>query len=172
MRILFVINNFSYGGAEKLVFDISKAICADCEQVSVAALYRVGNNVEERIQQDLAQVGVRTYILDKKAGLDRVATVRKLCTIVKKDNIQLIHGHCSVPMLMSKLAGLVSGTKVVSTIHSTRGYKAMQEKLTSWMTQSYVSIGQAAEEYMLQDLKIKKKTITRRPWWYRSVGIV
>ena len=161
MRVLFVINNFAYGGAEKLVFDLSKAISSSCEQVSVAALYRTGNDMEERIQQDLMRVGVKTYILDKGSGSDRIATVRKLCAIVKNDNIQLIHGHCSVPMLMGKLAGFFTGVKVVCTIHNTRGYKALQEKLTAWMTHRYVSIGQAAETYMLEDLKIKDNKITR-----------
>lgn len=161
MRILFVINNFSYGGAEKLVFDLSKTICPMCDQVSVAALYRMDNEMEEKIKFNLEQAGVKTYILDKKAGSDRFATVRKLCKIVKEDNIHLIHAHCSVPMLMGKLAGYFAGVKVVCTIHSTKGYNAMQEKLTSWMTHSYVSIGQAAEDYMLNDLGIASNKITR-----------
>jgi len=160
MRILFVINSFFYGGAEKLVFDLVKSICSKCEQVSVAALYRMENDMEERIMQSLKQEGVKTYILDKKAGSDRIATVRKLCKIVKEDNIQLIHAHCSVPMLMGKLAGCIAGAKVVCTVHNTRGYKIMLEKLTGWMVHGYVSIGQAAEEYMLDNLGIKKNKIT------------
>jgi len=112
MRILFVINSFFYGGAEKLVFDLVKSICSKCEQVSVAALYRMENDMEERIMQSLKQEGVKTYILDKKAGSDRIATVRKLCKIVKEDNIQLIHAHCSVPMLMGKLAGCIAARRL------------------------------------------------------------
>lgn len=161
MRILFVINNFSYGGAEKLVFDLARSLSPVCEFIGVAALYRMNNDTEVRIRQSLEQAGVKTYILDKAAGRDRFKTVWKICEIVKEDKIQLIHGHCSVPMLLSKLAGRMTRTKVVCTIHSIRGYKAIQEKFTAWMTDCYVSIGCAAEEYMLRDLKIKKKKIKR-----------
>ena len=161
MRILFVINNFSYGGAEKLVFDLARSLCPRCEQVSVAALYRMNNETEARIQKHLESEGVKTYILDKKAGTDKLSTVRKLCAIVKADNIQLIHAHCSVPMYLSKLAGLLAGVKVVCTVHSTRGYKPLLEKLTGWMVHAYVSIGQAAEDYMLHDLGMNPDKITR-----------
>lgn len=161
MRILFVINNFSYGGAEKLVFDLARSLSSVCEYIGVAALYRMNNDTEVRMQQSLEQVGVKTYILDKKAGSDRISTVQKLCAIVKEDNIQLIHGHCSVPMLLSKLAGCVTHTKVVCTIHSTRGYKPLLERMTGWMVHGYVSIGQAAEDYMLNTLRMNRNKITR-----------
>lgn len=161
MRILFVINCFSYGGAEKLAFDLARSLCPRCEQVSVAALYRKENETEVRIQQGLEREGIKTYILDKKASSNRISTVRKLCSIVKNDHIQLIHAHCSVPMYLSKLAGFVAGVKVVCTVHSTRGYKPLLEKLTGWMVHGYVSIGQAAEDYMLNELGMNQNKITR-----------
>ena len=34
-----------------MIENISKAICSNCEQVSVAALYRTGNDMEERIKK-------------------------------------------------------------------------------------------------------------------------
>ena len=161
MRILFVINSFSYGGAEKLVFDLAQALNSKCESISIAALYRMESDTEMRMQSSLEQKGVKTYILGKKAGADRVSAVRKLCKIVKADNIQLIHAHCSVPMYLSKLTGFVTRVKVVCTVHNTRGYRALLEKMTGWMVHGYVSIGQAAEEYMLDSLGIKKNKVTR-----------
>lgn len=161
MRILFVINCFSYGGAEKLVFDLARSISSRCKQVGVAALYRINNEAEERMQQSLKSKGVNTYILDKRAGSDRISAIRKLCAIIKADHFQLIHAHCSVPMYVSKISGCITGTKVVCTVHNTRGYKPLLEKLTGWMVQRYVSIGQAAEEYMLNALGINRNKITR-----------
>ena len=43
LRVLFIINSFSFGGAEKLVMDLSRAIAAQCDYVGIAALYRVGD---------------------------------------------------------------------------------------------------------------------------------
>lgn len=161
MRVLFVINSFTYGGAEKLVFDLARGVARGCDYVGVAALYRENNDVECRMQQRLAEAGVKTYILDKKAGTDKMATVLKLRRILKCENVSLIHAHCSVPMYLSKIAGKISGVRVVCTVHSTRGYRPKLEKITGWMADAYVSIGQAAEEYMAGSLGIPRDKIVR-----------
>ena len=54
MRVLFIINSFSFGGAEKLVMDLSRAIVAQCDYVGIAALYRVGDETEKRLVSQLA----------------------------------------------------------------------------------------------------------------------
>lgn len=161
MRVLFVINCFSYGGAEKLVFDLARGLAGSCDYVGVAALYRANNDAEKRMQQRLAEVSVKTYILDKKAGADKMATVLKLRRIMKQENVTVLHAHCSVPMYLGKIAGKLSGVKVVCTVHNTRGYRPMLEKTTGWMVDAYVSIGQAAEDYMAGPLGIPRDRITR-----------
>ena len=161
MRVLYVMNSFNYGGAEKLVMALSTAIIDRCDFVGIAALYRNGDALEEKLCQQLEEKGIRTYILDKRAGKDRLAAVRKVIQILRTEKVRLIHGHCSVPMLIAKLSGFLTGIPVVSTIHNTRGYSVRREKLTGWMSRSYVSIGEAAERYMLEELKIPPKKITR-----------
>lgn len=161
MRILFVINAFVRAGAEKLVMDLSQVLAESCEYVGIAALYPGEAPTQETLRCFLEERGIHTWILDKRAGKDRLETVRKLAKIVRENHVELIHGHCSVPMLMGKLAGLVTGTPVVSTVHSTKGYSVKRERLTGWMSSAYVSICATAEEYMIQTLHIPKKKITR-----------
>lgn len=161
MRVLFIINSFSFGGAEKLVMDLSRAIAAQCDYVGIAALYRVGDETEKRLVSQLAAENIKTCILGKRAGKDRVSTVRKIAGIVRREKPDVIHGHCSVPMLMGKLAGLITATPVVATVHNTRGYSETRERLTGWMCRRYVSIGAAAEAYMTDTLKIPRKKIVR-----------
>lgn len=161
MRILFVINSFTRAGAEKLVYDLSQAIRDRCEYVGVAALYRMGHETEADMQAQLNRQGIDTFVLDKRAGRDRADAVGKLVRIIRENRIDLIHGHCSVPMLLGKLAGLLTRVPVVCTIHNTRGYSARRERLTAWMTDAYVSIGRSAEEYMTAELGIPEERITR-----------
>ena len=161
MRILFVMNAFVCAGAEKLVMDLSRTLVKECEYVGIAALYRSDDDMQEQLRSGLQEQGIHTYILDKHAGKNRAATVQKLAGIVRSEQVELIHGHCSVPMLLSKLTGLLTGVKVVSTVHNTRGYSLLREKLTGWMAAAYVSIGAAAETYMVQSLKIPQRKITR-----------
>lgn len=161
MRVLYVMNSFGYGGAEKLVMDLSAAIVERCDYVGIAALYRNNDSLEEQLRRQLEQKGIKTYILDKRAGKDRITAVRKAMRIIRTNQVQLVHGHCSVPMLIAKLAGVLTGTPVVSTIHSTRGYSVKREKMTGWMCSRYVSIAEAAERYMVEDLNIPAGKITR-----------
>lgn len=163
MRVLFIINSFTLAGAEKLVMDLSKAIVSKCDYVGIAALYRMGDETEEQLRAQLGGQNIKTYILDKRAGKDEVSTVGKAVRIVKAEKPDVIHGHCSVPMLVGKLAGFLTATPVVATVHNTRGYSPARERLTGWMCRRYVSIGAAAEAYMADTLRIPRKKILRIP---------
>lgn len=169
MRILYVINSFSWGGAEKLVFDLSQGIKKNMEWVGIAALYRQNNKIETSMRQQLQQHGVETFILNKRAGRDRVKTILSIADIIKKYDVDLIHGHCSVPMLLSKIAGKLEHKKVVCTIHNTRGYSKNRERFTQFLVDAYISIGEAAENYMVNQLGIEKKRIHRI---YNAIDVI
>ena len=64
-------------------------------------------------------------------------------------------------MLLGKISGFLMHVPVVCTVHNTRGYSVKEEILTSWMSKAYVSIGQAAEEYMIKNLHIQPSKINR-----------
>lgn len=161
MRVLFLINSFSYSGAEKLVYDLSQALIPHCDYVGVAALYRMNDEIEIKMQEHLHQKKVRTYILDKAAGKDRISSICKTMRILREEQIDVLHAHCSVPMLIGKLAGKLTNVPVVCTVHNTRGYSVRRERLTGWMAKCYVSIGASAEEYMKCTLGIPERKITR-----------
>lgn len=161
MRVLFIINSFTLAGAEKLVMDLCQAIVSNCEYVGIAALYRMGSDMEQKLIAQLRGRNIKTYILDKRAGKDGASAVLKAARIAKAEKPDVIHGHCSVPMLVGKLAGFLTGTPVVATVHNTRGYSKLREQLTGWMCRCYVSIGAAAEAYMTDELKIPRKKIVR-----------
>lgn len=161
MNILFIINAFSIGGAEKLVCNLALQLRSMVQGISVIGLYQANPQVQENLRQKLEENGIKTYVLNKRAGKDRVNSVRQICHIIKKDKISVLHGHCSVPMLLGKIAGFLTHTPVVCTVHNTRNYSAIRELLTSWMSAAYVSIGTAAEQYMLAELHISPHKICR-----------
>lgn len=161
MRILYIINSFSWGGAEKLVYDLSLEMRGRAEFIGVVALYRNNDETERTMIGDLEGRGVATAIVGKRAGRDRLKTIRSVVRFSKRRQVDVIHGHCSVPMLFAKIAGKLLGIPVVCTIHSIRSYSRAREMLTSWMVQKYVSIGAAAETYMVDGLGIRKDKIVR-----------
>ena len=161
MRILFVINCFAMAGAEKLVFDLARSISNDCEYIAIAGLYDRKDATEKQMIQTLSDYGIHSFLLHKGVKTDRLRTIQALRTIIKKQNIGVIHAHCSVPMLLAKCAGKSLGVPVVCTVHNTRGYSRKRELLTGWMVGKYISIGQAAEDYMQYSLGIPAKKISR-----------
>lgn len=161
MRILYLIYGFQWGGAEKLVFDLTQNLIPDVEWIGVVSLYKHNTETEREMIQMLELHGINTFMLEKQAASDRIRSIKKLYHYAKDNHVELIHGHCSVPMLFAKIVGKILQIPVVCTIHNTNGYSRKQELLTSWMVDSYISIGQAAEDYMLHELKIKKRKISR-----------
>lgn len=161
MRILYIINSFTWAGAEKLVFDLAKGIRSNTDGVAVAALYRNGDETELEMISSLEQNEIKTLILDKGAGKGHFSCIRRLMKFVKKQEITVIHGHCSVPMLFAKIIGKLAGIPVICTIHNTKGYSAQKEIITAWMVNQYISICQTAEEYMTNELNISNQKITR-----------
>lgn len=161
MRIIYVINAFTWGGAEKLVYDLAIRMAAQVDFVGIAALYKKDDDTEADMVETLESHGIKTLILGKGVGTGRIKGVLSICKFAKENKAELLHGHCSVPMLFAKIVGQMLKVPVVCTIHTTRGYSREKEKVTAWMADQYVSIGQAAEKYMLEELKIKQRKITR-----------
>ena len=161
MHILYIINAFSWGGAEKLVYDLALSIRPKVESVSIIALYKQENETERKMIQELNAHSIATMVLGKTTGKGRLKCVLVLNRYIKDNKVSIIHAHCSVPMLFGKIVGKMRNIPVICTIHNTRGYSARKETLTKWMTNKYVSIGQAAEEYMIKELKISAEQIQR-----------
>lgn len=161
MRVMYVINEFAWAGAEKLVFELAIQLKKKVQSVSIVALYERNDRTEKDIINTLTENGIDTLIVGKRAGKERFICVKKILSFAKEKRITIIHGHCSVPMLFSKIVGFILHVPVICTIHSTNGYSKYKEILTSWMVKKYVSIGEAAESYMVDSLHINRKKIVR-----------
>lgn len=159
MRILYLINAFTYAGAEKLVCNLALCLSERVDYVGIMALYAKGNKAEKEILLKLSEKGIETKILGKRAGKDRFRSVADIYRFVKKKQIHIIHAHCTVPMAFGKIAGKLAGIPVICTIHNTKGYQ--RERMTSWMADAYISIGEAAEQYMKEQLKLPQNKIFR-----------
>lgn len=161
MKVLYIINAFSWGGAEKLVYDLAIKMTEEVEKVAVIALYRKNDDTEKKMLHSLEMAHVSGSILDKREGKDRLKSVIEIAQFIRKNSIDVVHAHCSVPMLLGKFATMITRTPIVCTIHNTKGYSKMQEVMTSFLVSKYVSIGQAAEQYMIEELNISKNKIVR-----------
>lgn len=161
MRILYIINSFYRAGAEKLVYDLAPRIRQYSEFVGIVALFQYNNETEAEMVRILESQGVKILIVGKRVKTDVLKTIRAITQFAKKHQVDLVHGHSIAPMMFAKVTGRILGIPVVCTIHNTRGYSKVREKLTGWMVNRYVSIGASVEEYMKGELSIAPKNIVR-----------
>ena len=124
MRILFVINALTIGGAQILLLDLIKYLNKDSNKIIIAA-FRDGPLTDK-----FRQVGVEVKILGESL-FDLVAFYR-LVNLIDSFKPELIHTHLFRATAWSRLAKLISKTdaKLITTIHGTEtALYHMTEKL-------------------------------------------
>lgn len=159
MRIIYIFNGFTWGGAEKLVYDLARNMIKKAEFVGVVGLYRYGDHIEHAMQEELHACGVHTMILDCCTKQNLPHSIREIYQFAKEQRVDVIHGHCSIPMQFAKAVGLLLNISVICTIHSVAGYSKWIERMTSWKVHVYVAIGESAGGYMRKELHIPERKI-------------
>lgn len=113
MKILQVIPNFCFGGAEIMCENLTRGLMQMGYEVSAVSLYDVHTPVSERMEK----AGVRIRYLDKKPGLD-VSMVPKLVRILKQERPDVVHTHLDVIKYAALAAKLAKVKKSVHTVHN------------------------------------------------------
>lgn len=108
MKILLLIRNFDFGGAENHVRNLANELChSGC---SVWLISRKGRQLEQLIQ------GVNHQSIEFSDYLI-LPQLLKLIQVIRKEKFDVIHAHQHLPILLATLAGKITGTPVVATIH-------------------------------------------------------
>lgn len=112
VNILHVVWSLKVAGAEKLVYDMVRALPADRFRVIVCSVNK-GGVLEERLRSE----GYTVYHREKGAGLDWGA-VGWLRDIIRREQVDVVHAHQYSPMVYAVLAACrVRQVKVVFTEH-------------------------------------------------------
>jgi glycosyltransferase involved in cell wall biosynthesis len=115
VKVLHVIYEFSPGGAERVVATYAKFLDKNRFDVSVCAL-TVGGHYED----DLAQNGVRLFILGKKRRFDP-SVLAKLTRLLRSENIDIVHFHDISSSLWGTIPAVLARVKaVIRTVHNVR----------------------------------------------------
>jgi glycosyltransferase involved in cell wall biosynthesis len=160
IRVMQLINGFSLGGAEKLVFDLAARMDKDCLRVFVCAMVEQRDGLAAKIRTELEAQEVETLALKRSAHQGRVRGILELRRHLKDFRIDMLHTHCPSPDFYGKLAApLARIPRVFSTVHSTQGYRAVIERLFAPPTTRYVAISETVRTYMVETLKIPPRKI-------------
>lgn len=113
MNILQVIKRFDFGGSENHVCDISNALAAKGHRVIVAG--GKGRQCKKLVPDvKFMQINGTDFLLP--------LYIFRLISIIKKNSIDIIHAHQRLSILAASIAGYLTGTRVIATVHGRAKY--------------------------------------------------
>jgi len=110
LRILFVIDSLGYGGAERQLVELVKALVkAGVYEVHIASLLQQGKGYYD-IVDDL---GVKIQYFPRRYRYDIIGPLIKIICYIRAHNIDLVHGFMNMGSLFGALAAKVTNRPVV-----------------------------------------------------------
>jgi len=115
MKILHLIETLKLGGAEKALYTSIKAINERKRFESiVCCLFEKGH-----IASNLEQIAVPVFNINMNSPYDWFKGIFGLVRIIKKNKVNIIHTHLFYANIYGRIAGWLSGVKViVTTLHN------------------------------------------------------
>ena len=84
---MHLINSYSLGGAEKLVFDLVTKMDKDKFKVLICSVVKSENEVAVKIREDMESNGVRVLSLDKPPRKKRLRSIVRLCKYLRENHV-------------------------------------------------------------------------------------
>jgi glycosyltransferase involved in cell wall biosynthesis len=114
IRVLIVLDSFSFGGAENLVAELGSH-APESLQLSVASLAPASQN-RDALFNRLAEAGLRPTHLSVHRLFDPLGFA-KLVRTLRHANVDLVHAHLDYSAILVPLAARLVGKPVVATLH-------------------------------------------------------
>ena len=108
MRILYLIRDFNFGGAENHVSDLANSMQSAGHEIFILSR---GGNQEGRL------TGPVHFSVMKMSGWLMPFQLLILTRFLKRNKIEIIHAHKRYGILIGSIAGKLCGIPVVATIH-------------------------------------------------------
>lgn len=111
MNILHLIDTTGPGGAETVFTELAE-YTAKSGKGQTLAVVRGDGWVKRRLESR----GVPTQIMECKGSFN-LAFLMRLCLLIRRRQIDIIHSHLLGSNVYASMAGLLTGAKVLSTFH-------------------------------------------------------
>lgn len=122
MKVLIMISSLSVGGAENMIYELTKQIDKKQYEVEILCIQsRYGNNLEEKIEKY-----AKVYYLEID-GAFCLGNIKKIFTEIREIKPDVIHAHLG-SVLYAFFWTLVNKTPLVITVHS-RPDKAFEKHI-------------------------------------------
>lgn len=158
IKIIHIIGQLAFGGAEKLVLDLCRKIDREKFSVAVISIGQPGKLISE-----FDKAGVKVFSVEKKFKGDwRV--LNKIKNILREENPQVVHTHLFGGDYWGGRAALVCHVPViVSTKHDIMNEGLLKNFLVNRIRRRFsriIAISQASENRLVKKDKIKKEKVS------------
>lgn len=154
IKVIQLIQGKHFGGAEKVVFQISTHLSPPEFESEVICLS------EGKLYTMLRQAGVKTHLVPMRSKLD-FSVLGRLITLLKSNPGAIIQSHTGRTNLLARLASAVVNIKKLVTLHSPILYdtnvnlrpkrlNAIVERLTARWSDFFVTVSKEGYEHLLQ----------------------
>jgi len=153
IKICFLINCFSLGGAQTFLYNLVKNLDKNYFAVTVIAIKKDGP-LYERFQK----LPITVHSLNVNSKMDLLAIFR-LYKLLKKISPDILHTHLFYAHLMGRLVSVFFEFKTINTIHNTLHYgkaKRFLIKITDFLTDLNIVICHKIKNIMI-DKKISRE---------------
>lgn len=129
IKVLYIIETWGPGGAEKIVLDLAKNINRD-KFHPIVGLLNTG-----WLYQELMDNGIETVLIRNKHSLDP-KMLWELIKLINQREIKIIHAHEFTMNVYAAMAGALTGKPSLLTVHGTGYYT---DKLQRWLFYKLIS---------------------------------
>lgn len=149
MKVAFILGSLNRGGAESLILDILKST-----RLQFIGIHRKGGDYKS----DFYNTNHNFYECNlKKTNLNLyLKTVRN---ILKKENVDIVHVHQYIDVLLTKLSIIFTNIKLVTTKHGYDFKLSFFQKLLVYIgfiiSDKVLFVSYAQKDYYLKKYKIK-----------------
>jgi glycosyltransferase involved in cell wall biosynthesis len=158
IKIVYLVDTFFVGGAEKLVLDLAKNLAPDKFEVQAAAVICGGP-----LREDFEKLGIAVKVFYKKSnlGLELIWPIYKY---LKASQPDIVHTHLFGADTWGRIAAILARVPVIiSTEHNINlnqnRLKKIIKLILSWFTAEIIAVSFGVKDYAHKIEKIKAEKI-------------
>lgn len=158
IKILYLIDSFSLGGAEKFLLNLCRNLDKEDFEIHVAAVVFGGT-----LEDEFRSLGIEVKIFNKKGKLS-LPLIWQLRRYIKQINPDIVHTNLFGADTWGRIAAILAKTPIIiSTEHNVNldepHYKKLIKLILSWFTTKIIAISEGVRDYSIKVEKIKSAKI-------------
>ena len=158
IKIVYIINSFALGGAERLLLDICQRLDKEKFQIAVCSATSGGP-----LAKDFEALNIAVKVFAKKGRLG-LGLIWRIYKFLKEQKPQIVHTHLFGGDTWGRIAAILARAPIIiSTEHNINldepGLKKKIKWLLSWPTDKIIAVSQSVKDYAVKADKIKPEKI-------------